>query len=143
MLKKYYTLPLRFDEIIHKKQHNNCSLEESIAQNLHLLVSTYRGESAYAEDYGCSIWDEEFKTQLDIRWKDEVRRSVMNAIEKYEPRLSLSDVRVELSEHESRSQNTGLHIRRKLVITISGTIRKTNEKFNFKKTLFISPLSQV
>lgn len=142
MLKKYYTLPLRFDEIIDKKQHNNCSLEESIAQNLHLLVSTYHGESAFAEDYGCSIWDEEFKTQLDIKWKDEVRRSVMNAIEKFELRLALSDVKVELSDHESRQQ-TGLRLRRKLIITISGTIRKTNEKFNFKKVLFISPLSQV
>lgn len=142
MLKKYYTLPLRFDEIIDKKQHNNCSLEESIAQNLHLLVSTYRGESAFAEDYGCSIWDEEFKTQLDIKWKDEVRRSIMNAIEKFEPRLALSDVKIELSDHESR-QKTGLRLRRKLIIAISGTIRKTNEKFNFKKTLFISPLSQV
>jgi phage baseplate assembly protein W len=142
MLKKYYTLPLRFDEIIDKKQHNNCSLEESIAQNLHLLVSTYHGESAFAEDYGCSIWDEEFKTQLDIKWKDEVRKSVMNAIEKFELRLALSDVKVELSDHESRQQ-TGLRLRRKLIITISGTIRKTNEKFNFKKVLFISPLSQV
>lgn len=142
MLKKYYTLPLRFDEIIDKKQHNNCSLEESIAQNLHLLVSTYHGESAFAEDYGCSIWDEEFKTQLDIKWKDEVRKSVMNAIEKFELRLALSDVKVELSDHESRQQ-TGLRLRRKLLITISGTIRKTNEKFNFKKVLFISPLSQV
>jgi phage baseplate assembly protein W len=142
MLKKYYTLPLRFDEIIDKKQHNNCSLEESIAQNLHLLVSTYHGESAFAEDYGCSIWDEEFKTQLDIKWKDEVRKSIMNAIEKFELRLALSDVKVELSDHESRQQ-TGLRLRRKLLITISGTIRKTNEKFNFKKVLFISPLSQV
>jgi phage baseplate assembly protein W len=138
MLKKYYTLPLRFDKIINKEQHNNCSLEESIAQNLHLLVSTYHGESAFAEDYGCSIWDEEFKTQLDIKWKEEVRRSVINAIGKFEPRLSVSDVRVELSDHETRNQ-----VRRKLVIVISGTIRKTNEKFNFQKVLFISPLSQV
>jgi phage baseplate assembly protein W len=142
MSRKYYTLPLRFDEIINKKQHNSCSLEESIAQNLHLLVSTYHGESAYAEDYGCSIWDEEFKTQLDVKWKEEVRRSIMNAIEKFEPRLALSDVKVDLSDHESRQQ-TGIQVRRKLIITISGTIRKTNESFNFKKTLFISPLSQV
>jgi phage baseplate assembly protein W len=143
MLKKYYTLPLRFDKIISKEQHNNCSLEESIAQNLHLLVSTYHGESAFAEDYGCSIWDEEFRTHLDIKWKEEVRKSVMNAIQKFEPRLLLSDVKVELSDHESRNQKTNLQVRRKLVIAISGTIRKTNEKFNFNKVLFISPLSQV
>jgi phage baseplate assembly protein W len=141
--KKYYSLPLRADEIIQKKQHPNCSLEESIAQNLHLIVSTYRGESAYAEDYGCSIWDEEFKTQLSIRWKEDVRQSVITAINKFESRLEVSDVKVDLSEDEFRPDKTSLRVRRKVILIISGIIKKTNEKFNFKKSLFISPLSQL
>jgi phage baseplate assembly protein W len=143
MLKKYYTLPLRTDEIIQKKQHNNCALVDSIAQNLHLIISSYRGESAFAFDYGCSIWDEEFRTQLSIRWKEEVRQSVITALEKFEPRLQVSDIKVELVDHESRNQQKNLRIRRKVILSVSGIIKKTNEKFNFQKSLFISPLSQV
>jgi phage baseplate assembly protein W len=142
MLKKYYTLPLRADVILQKKQHTDCALVDSIAQNLHLIISTYHGESAYANDYGCSIWDEEFRTQLSIRWKEDVRQSVFTAIDKFEPRLQLSDIKVELVEHESRPEKNSLRIRRKIILTISGIIKKTNEKFNFQKSLFISPLSQ-
>ena len=142
MLKKYYTLPLRADIILQKKQHTDCALVDSIAQNLHLIISTYHGESAYANDYGCSIWDEEFRTQLSIRWKEDVRQSVFTAIDKFEPRLQLSDIKVELVEHESRPEKNSLRIRRKIILTISGIIKKTNEKFNFQKSLFISPLSQ-
>jgi phage baseplate assembly protein W len=142
-MKKYYSLPLRADLIVQKKQHNSCSLIDSIAQNLHLIISTYRGESAYAADeYGCSIWDEEFRTQLSIRWKEELRQSVMNAVEKFEPRLRLSDIKVEIIDHESVNENKNLRIRRKIILSISGIIKKTNEKFNFQKSLFISPLSQ-
>jgi phage baseplate assembly protein W len=141
--KKFYTLPLRTDEIINKKQHNSCSLVESIAQNLHLIISTYRGESSYSEEYGCSIWDEDFKTQLSIRWKEEVRSSVMSALEKFEPRLQVKDVKVDLTEQEFRPDKHSLRVRRKLILGISGFIRKTNEKFSFQKSLYISPLSQV
>lgn len=142
MQNKFYKLPLRFDSIIQKKQHDTCSLTDSIAQNLHLIISTYRGETAYDEEYGCSIWDEEFKTQLNIRWKEEVRQSVITAIEKYEKRLKVSDVKVNLLEHESRDDKT-LTIRRKVILSISGAVKKTNESFNFYKSLFISPLSQI
>ena len=143
MLKRYYTLPLRADNIITKKQHDSCGAIDSIAQNLHLIISTYRGESAYAEDYGCSIWDEEFKTQLSIRWKEDVKQSVQTAIEKFEPRLQLSDIKVDLVEHESRPDKKSLRVRRRVILSITGIIKKTNEKFNFQKSLFISPLSQV
>lgn len=141
--KKFYTLPLRADEIINKRQHNSCSLVESIAQNLHLIISTYRGESSYAEEYGCSIWDEEFKTQLSIRWKEDVRQSVLATIEKFEPRLLVKDVKVDLTEQEFRPDKNSLRVRRKLVLGITGSIKKTNEKFSFQKSLYISPLSQV
>ena len=34
------------------------------------------------------------------------------------------------------------HIRRKAQITVTGTMDRTNEKFNFNTSLYISPLSQ-
>ncbi|MER3498848.1 MAG: hypothetical protein C4308_09565 [Chitinophagaceae bacterium] len=143
VMKKYYRLPLRADLLVQKKQHETCSLVDSIAQNLHLIISTYHGESVYAHDFGCSIWDEEFKTQLSVRWKDEVRESVMNAIDKFEPRLQVSDIKVDLLQLETRALNSTLQVRRKVVLSIAGIIKKTNEKFNFQKSLFISPLSQL
>lgn len=143
MLKKYYTLPFRADKIVKKEQHDSCELNDSIAQNLHLIISTYRGESAFAEDYGCSIWDEEFRTQLSIRWREDVKQSVLTAVEKFEPRLHLSDIKVDLVEHESRPDKKTLRVRRRVVLSITGIVKKTNEKFSFQKALFISPLSQL
>jgi phage baseplate assembly protein W len=138
----YYKLPLRLDQIILKKKLPGCSLSHSVAQNLHLIISTYRGESTYSEEYGCSLWDEEFNIQLNPAWKDTLTDSLRNAVTKFEKRLQLNEIRVFMQEQNELLKEGNLRVRKCLHIEIRGIIKKTNEPFNFRDTIFISPLAQ-
>jgi phage baseplate assembly protein W len=142
MQNSFYKLPLRFDQIIQKKRHASCPLKHSIAQNLHLIISTYRGESAFSDEFGCSLWDEEFNIQLNHRWKENLCDSLKQATSLYEKRFQVSEVKANMEEQSELMGKANLRIRRCLHIEIKGTIRKTNEPFNFRDTVFISPLAQ-
>jgi phage baseplate assembly protein W len=142
MQHSFYKLPLRLDEIIQKKKLQTCSLTHSIAQNLHLIISTYRGEAAYSDEFGCSLWDEEFNIQLNFNWKETLIESLKQAVGKFEKRLQLLDVKVLLQEQNELLKEGNLRIRKCLHIEIRGLIKKTNEPFNFRDIIFISPLAQ-
>lgn len=138
----YYRLPLNLGLIIKKEQHALCGLKQSIAQNLHLIISTYRGEAAYSDDFGCSLWDEEFNLQLDLRWKENLYDSLSLAIDKFEKRLKLHELKATMEELTEVIEKGKARGRRRLKIEISGTIRKTNEPFNFVDLIFICPVAQ-
>jgi phage baseplate assembly protein W len=142
MQNSFYRLPLRFDQIIQKKRHPSCPLKHSIAQNLHLIISTYRGEAAYSEEFGCSLWDEEFNIQLNHRWKENLCDSLKQSIIQFEKRFQVSEVKANMEEHDEWMGKENMRVRRCLHIEISGTIKKTNEQFDFRDTVFISPLAQ-
>jgi phage baseplate assembly protein W len=142
MQHSFYKLPLRLDQIIQKKKQATCTLTHSIAQNLHLLISTYRGESAYSDEFGCSLWDEEFNIQLNFNWKETLTDSLKQAISKFEKRLQLQDIKVLMQEQNELLEEGNLRVRKCLHIEIKGLIRKTNEPFHFRDTVFISPLAQ-
>ncbi len=141
MRNSYYKIPLRLDTIIQKKQHSYCSLEDSIAQNLDLIFSTYRGESAYDNEFGCSLWDEEFNIKFNIRWKEELCQSLRVAISKFEPRLEINEIKASMKEQNELFGKEQLRIRKSLTIEVQGTIKKTNEPFAFRDNIFISPVS--
>ena len=142
MQNSFYKLPLRLDQVILKKKLQTCSLTHSIAQNLHLIISTYRGEAAYSDEFGCSLWDEEFNIQLNFNWKETLIESLKQAVNKFEKRLRLLDVKVLLQEQNELLKEGNLRIRKCLHIEIRGLIEKTNEPFNFRDIIFISPLAQ-
>jgi phage baseplate assembly protein W len=142
MPNRYYQLPLRLDQVIRKQHLAVCNMKDSIAQNLHLIIGTYRGESAYSPDFGCSVWDEEFNITLNPRWKENLFESLRKAVSLFEKRLQITDIKAYLEEKSERSAKDRLSIRRSLRIEISGIIRKTNEQFNFRDQIYISPLAQ-
>lgn len=142
MAVSFYKLPLRLDQVIRKNRLTACPLKHSIAQNLHLLISTYRGESAYSDEFGCSLWDEEFNIQLNFNWKETLIESLKQAVGRFEKRLQLLDVKVLMQEQNELLKEGNLRIRKCLHIEIRGLIKKTNEPFNFRDIIFISPLAQ-
>lgn len=141
MPKQYYTLPLRLDEILQKKTHAQCSLQESLAQNLFLLLTTHFRESRFDVSYGCSVWEDDFSVISTNRWKDEIMKSVSATIIEYEKRLANVRVRVEMDDHEFALNQQNRRIKRRLGIWIDGMMTQTNEKFEFYKAFYISPLS--
>jgi phage baseplate assembly protein W len=139
---RYYQLPLRLDMVIAKEQHSVCALKESIEQNLQLIIGTYRGESSYSADFGCSVWDEEFNIQLNPRWKENLADSLRKAIAIFEKRLVLTDIKTFLEEKSEWMGKDQRCIRKSLRIDLTGVIRKTNVTVKFKNQIFISPLAQ-
>ncbi len=132
---------MRLDRIVQKERQPVCSLKDSIAQNLHLIICSYRGEAAYSDEFGCSLWDEEFNIQQNPRWRDELCDSIRRAVVRFEPRLLLPEVKASMEElNELIGKN--LRVRRCLHIGIDGVIRKTNEEFHFRDTIYISPVAQ-
>jgi phage baseplate assembly protein W len=142
MQHSFYKLPLRLDQIIQKKKQATCPLTHSVAQNLHLLISTYRGEAAYSDEFGCSLWDEEFNIQLNFNWKETLIDSLKQSIGRFEKRLQLQDVKVMMQEQNELLKEGNLRVRKCLHIEIRGSIKKTNEPFHFRDIIFISPLAQ-
>ncbi len=108
-----------------------------------LLILSHNGEVIGREDYGSMIWELEFNQLVKISdWEEGVRNSLIETIGKYEKRLRNIDVDVTLMEIEEENVNKISHIRRRAQITVTGIMDRTNERFNFTTSLYISPLSQ-
>jgi len=136
----YYTLPLRLDSIINKKFSPLCSLQESIAQNLYLLITSDFKELRFDHTYGCSIWEQDFEIMTNIKWKDALSNSLEETIKVHEERLKNFKVKVDIEEYKFLSKEI-IRVKRKLIIKISGYTLKTNEKFDFTEQIFIAPFS--
>lgn len=138
----YLKIPIQISTALNRKMAR-CSYEESIAQQILLLVVSHNGEVIGKENYGSVIWELEFNQLVKVSdWEDGVRNSLLHSISMYEKRLSDVDVSVSLSEIEEENRNSISHVRRKAQIGVTGTIIKTNQKFNFNTLVYISPLSQ-
>ncbi|MET4075061.1 GPW/gp25 family protein [Hymenobacter sp. UYCo722] len=135
----YYQLPLDLAGIVERQQLVRCSLQESIAQHLYLMLTTYFGESRYEPAFGCQVWEQDFEAMTTMRWKDTVQRSVEEAIRNFEPRLVHPRAQIAVSDFESK--NVGQQVRKRLEVVVTAALHRTDEPFTFQASLFIAPLS--
>ncbi|MCU0451627.1 MAG: GPW/gp25 family protein [Bernardetiaceae bacterium] len=136
----YYALPLRLDAIVDKRQAARCSLKDSIAQHIHLLLTSHFHENRFDSSYGCGIWEQDFELMTGLQWKDQTRDYIKKSIETHERRLVKINVKVELSEQEIGTKENK-RIKRRVTVFVEGFTRKTNEKFTYQDQIFIAPLS--
>jgi len=145
MQQEYYSLPFvfdfAFDKMMERQEHPKCSLQQSIMQHLHLLLTTAFGEFPGETGFGCSIWDNDFDNLTSPhKTKELIRQSLLQSIKEHEKRLG--NVRVELIiRQEELPDGNGIRVKKRIEITITGTIQLTNEKFGYKDSFFIGPLS--
>jgi phage baseplate assembly protein W len=139
MSASYYQLPLDLEGILERQHLPRCSVQESIAQHLYLMLTTYFGESRYDTDFGCQVWEQDFEAMTTMRWKDNVQRSVEESIREYEPRLARARVDVGVSDFELK--NVSQRIRKRLEVKITAALYRTDEPFAFQASLFVAPLS--
>ena len=138
---EYLKLPLRFEQFFEKKKLDTCSLKESIARNLHLLVTTPTGEIKQDLQYGSQFWEHDY----DIHMANDARReAVISSIKKqvlnYEKRLTNFTVEVNVKQSEYNN-GANKQLRRRVEIIINGFIARSNEPFRFQTGFFIGPLS--
>lgn len=140
-MKEYLKLPVKFEGFFEKQKLPTCNLLNSIFRNLHLLITTVKGESKCDEKYGAEFWDNDYDIHLtnDAR-KEIITSSLKQQIALYEKRITnvSLDVVVKLSD----MLLNGIKIqRRKVEITIRGKIIRSMEPFVFQTGFFIGPLT--
>ncbi|WP_281322581.1 GPW/gp25 family protein [Flavobacterium aestivum] len=138
---KYLKYPVNFKSLLRGSQENFCKIEESIAYNIMMIVTTSFGEIPETPQYGTIIWDLEFNQHIKKRdWEDLVRKSLFESITEFEKRLVLSEVTISLDEIDDKELRSS--IRRKANIIVKGSIVDSSVPFNFHTKLNISPISQ-
>ena len=138
----YYRLPLRFRDIVEQKDHAKCEIKSSIAQNIHLISTTYLGECKFDQSFGCSVWEIDFNNFIsDSSFKEHLKESLQNSIKKFEKRLRLTRLHIDIKQDSVLYYSSAKHVKKRINISIKGSIVKTDEPFEFYEYFYVSPLS--
>lgn len=140
----YYKLPFDFGRVLAGNDAaTNASPGENIAQHIQLLITTKLGENRYDPAYGNEIWDWEFENSLsDAQWEEKFRLAVLKTIEHYEPRIVKADAEVhsELVEKVWPIKEY-TEVKKRVTIIVRAFMADSGERFSFKTTIFLSPMS--
>ncbi|PDS23300.1 GPW/gp25 family protein [Flavobacterium branchiophilum] len=138
---KYIKYPISFDSLLKGVNKIQCEIQESIAYNIMLIVTTSFGEIPEMPNFGSIIWDLEFDQHINRRtWEETVKNSLFESISKNEHRLNLTSVVITLDDVEDNELKNS--IRRKANIIVKGIIKNSLVSFDFHTKLNISPISQ-
>ena len=137
----YYKPPIDFKALIEKRDLAKTTLETSIDQQLLLLATTAWGECKFDEGFGIGFWEVDFDMlKSDANLKLLVKESLKEAIQRYEKRLFVEEVEVEVT-NQNLSTLEKARTKKKVIIYIKGFIRETNNPYEYRTHLFIAPLS--
>jgi hypothetical protein len=139
----YYRIPLELSNVFKGLELPTCDMRQSIDNNLNLLILTRYKEHRGNTDFGCEIWDRDFELIVNKGlWEEKLRQSLLKSVILYETRLLNVEIVVTISKVEKNQPFKEIaEVKNKVEIRLSGTIGKTGEKHNFRKNLYLSPLS--
>ena len=142
MNKEFYSIPLALEQIMQKKEHPKCSLQQSIAQSLHLIITTALGEWPADDNFGCSIWDHDFDNITSShKLKEWIIESLQNSIQQYEKRLRNVQIDLVIRQEEKAGNPSGYKVKKRIIINITAFLHSTNENFTYQDSFFTAPLS--
>ncbi|WP_211660267.1 GPW/gp25 family protein [Pedobacter nototheniae] len=139
----YFKFPIYLGELLEGRELTMCSLGESIAQHIQLLITTRFGENRYDYEYGNKIWELEFENNITTaEWEEKFRLHVINSIHQYEQRIEnpIAQIFTEMVEKEWPMKKF-TEVRKKVTILIKANLTESKEAFSFKTELFLSPMS--
>jgi phage baseplate assembly protein W len=142
MNNRFYSLPFDVEILMQRKEHPKCSLQHSIAQHLHLILTTAFGELSADENFGCGIWEYDFDNITSgHKLKELIKQSLLKSVQQYEKRMN--NVRIELliQQEELADIIKGRRVKKRIDITITGSLQLTNENFIYADSFFTGPLS--
>jgi len=138
---EYLSLPLALDKLMRQRELPTCSLQQSVTQHLHLLLTTAFGEFPADDRFGCAIWDNDFDNVTGAnKLKEIIRQSSLQAIQLYEKRLGNARVELMLVQEEI-SEGGARRAKKRIDISVTGVLQSTNERLNFKDSFFVGPFS--
>jgi len=136
----YLKLPLRFEKFFQNGTLDTCSLEQSIARNIHLLITTGLGENSQDPEYGSSFWDYDYDIHIGNEDRREaILQSLREQIFRYEKRLEEVEIEVNVRQAQLPAQSGG-QLRHRIEIIVTGSLVRNKEPFVFKTGFFIGPL---
>jgi hypothetical protein len=139
---EFYSLPLKVENVMRKRELGKCSLLQSVIQHLHLLLTTSFGEFPADEVFGCGVWDHDFDIVTSAhKLKEMIRLSLMTSITEKEKRLGNVRVEIVLKQEEVAAFQGSRRIKKKIDITVNGILKLTNERFSYRDSFFVGPLS--
>jgi hypothetical protein len=139
-MEKYYQIPFRFGEITTKGEElKEVSLLESIANNCTLIIGSRFRSHRFDTMFGCALWDRDFDISEDLKWEEDLQKSVTNSLQKYERRLEQIRIDLKFGENIIRNKNNAF-LRKSIKVSIQAKIKTTGEPFFFEKILYISPV---
>lgn len=139
---QFYSLPLAVEKLMRKQELDKCTLQQSVIQHLHLIITTAFGEFRGDELFGCNIWDHDFDIVTSAhKLKELIRQSLLQSVQEQEKRLGNIRVEVVLKQEEQGVGEAGRRVKKKIDITIIAVLKLTNERFNYRDSFFVGPLS--
>ena len=105
---------------------------EDIEQAIALILGTAPGERPMRPEFGCTVHDVVFDT-IDAALIGKVQTAVHEALERWEPRIEVTDLDVESSESDAG----------KLLVTITYRVRETSAKYNLVYPFYVIPAEEL
>jgi predicted component of type VI protein secretion system len=139
-MEQFLKLPIKFKSFFAEGRIDRVPIKDSIARNLHLLITTVQGENLQNDHYGSEFWDDDYDIHLNSDERSEkIKITLKDQISKFEKRLEQVDIEVNIKQSEVYRQQ-GTQQRYRLEIIIRGLLVRTKEPFIFKTGFFIGPL---
>ncbi|WP_267403899.1 MULTISPECIES: GPW/gp25 family protein [unclassified Chryseobacterium] len=137
----YYKVPMDFEGIIHKKDADKISIDNSISQQIFLVATTALGECKFDETFGTEIWELDFDLlKSDNQLKEYIVSALKKGVIMHEKRLFMEDVEVSVSDYNLGTIGKR-RMKKKVIISVKGQVLETNRPFLFKNSFFVGPLS--
>jgi phage baseplate assembly protein W len=142
MQHKYYKLPLNATALINNGSVEKSNIEESVANYIHLIMTTRFGECNFDLSFGCAVWDVDFNNiSSDNKLRVIVSDSLVKSLKKHETRLSNLEFDVNIEQEEINIKREKSRIKKSVYIMVKGVVKKTNEPFKYVEHFYIAPLS--
>lgn len=103
------------------------SYEKSVEESIDIILSTHIGERIYNYKFGCKIHELMFEPN-NVRTQALAARYVREALENFEPRITLTDV-------EAFSENE-----KSLNINITYVLIESNKEYNLVYPFYLLPV---
>ena len=134
MPEDYYPIPPSFGALMKRQPlADKISVEESIAQNISLYLASKPKEYHFDHNYGCIIHGYDFRQLKDTPSKDQIKRTVEEYLRKFEKRIVVNRIDIEINDVEERVEGGNPRICRYIQIVIASTLVQTQEKLKEMK----------
>lgn len=141
MSQLFYKIPFDYKKLSAGEDIAKVTIEESLAQYIALVITTVFGEYKYDEEFGTIIWETDFNFLANPnQLKDEIKESVFEKVKKYEKRLAVTDVVLNVAE-DTLSNEIKIRVKKRLDITVYGIIKQTNENYYYRSSYYMAPFS--